>query len=79
MDKIMLTRVNETGDTVSRHFPASEQRKHYRHIIARANQSVTARDGFADNSLFFKTVVQEAHTFTDKDGLEWQVSVQERA
>ena len=78
MIKIMLTRLNKMGDTVSCRMMPSEQHKHHRHIIARANQSVTAQDGFADNSLFFKAVVQEAHTFTDKDGVVWQVSVQER-
>ena len=77
MIKIMLTRVNKSGDTVSCLMTASERRDHHRYIIARANQSVTAQDGFADNSLFFKTVVQEAHTFTDKDGVVWQVSIKD--
>lgn len=75
MDKIILTRVNKMGDTVSCPMMPSEQRAHHKYIIARANQSVTAQDGFADNSLFFKTVVQEAHTFTDKHGVEWAVSL----
>ena len=61
--------------TITRPMISTEQQRHYRHIIARANQSVTARNGFADNSIFFKTVVQEAHTFTDKDGVEWQVAL----
>ena len=60
--------------TVSRPMTSLEQQEHHKHIIARANQSVTAKNGFADNSIFFKTVVQEAHTFTDKDGIEWSVS-----
>jgi len=53
----------------------TEQQEHHRHIIARANQSVTAKDGFANNSLFFLAVVMEAHTFTDKDGVEWQIGL----
>ena len=60
--------------THSRPMTPAEQHKHHRYIIARANQSVTAPNGFADNSIFFKLVVQEAHTFTDKDGVVWQVS-----
>ena len=60
--------------TITRPMTAREQRKHHQYIIARANQSVTAKDGFADNSIFFKLVVQEAHTFTDKDGVVWAVS-----
>lgn len=75
MDKIILSRVNKMGDTVSCLMTPTEQRAHHKCIIARANQSVTAKDGFADNSLFFKTVVQEAHTFTDKHGVVWQVSL----
>ena len=74
MDKIILSRVNKNGDTVSCPMTPLEQREHHRHIIGRANQSVTAPDGFADNSLFFKKVVQEAHTFTDKHGVVWFVS-----
>ena len=63
-----------TDCTITRPMTAAEQRVHHKHIIARANQSVTAKDGFVDNSLFFKTVVQEAHTFTDKHGVVWAVS-----
>ena len=65
----------ETGGTQSRPMTPSEQRAHHKCIIGRANQSVTAPDGFADNSIFFKTVVQEAHTFTDKHSVEWAVSL----
>ncbi len=75
-DKIILSRLNNMGDTVSCRMTVSEQRKHYRHIIGRANQSITAKDGFADNSLFFRNAVQEAHTFTDKNGEVWQVTLQ---
>ena len=53
MDKIILTRVNQMGDTVSCRMTPPEQRAHHKCIIARANQSITAKDGFADNSLFF--------------------------
>lgn len=53
----------------------SEQQEHHAHIIGRANQSITAKDGFADNELFFKTIVQESHTFTDNQGEVWAVSL----
>ena len=80
MDKIMLSRecngdLCGTGGFHIRPMTPTEQRKHHRHIIGRANQSATAENGFADNSLFFKGVVQEAHTFTDKNGVEWQVGL----
>ena len=77
MDKIMLSRVNKNGDTVSCTMTHLEQQEHFRHIIGRANQSVTAPDGFADNPGFFKVVVQEAHTFTDKHGVVWFVGLTE--
>lgn len=73
MDKIILTREG-LKSPITRRMTAVEQREHYRHIIGRANQSITATGGFADNSLFFKAVVIEAHTFIDKDGVEWHVS-----
>lgn len=63
-----------TKGIITRPMTDKEQHKHHQYIIARANQSITAKDGFADNSIFFKLVVQEAHTFTDKDGVVWAVS-----
>ena len=83
MDKIILSRkcgtrngpVSHTKGIYTRPMMPLEQREHHRHIIGRANQSATAENGFADNSLFFKTVVQEAHTFTDKNGVEWAVGL----
>jgi len=64
-----------TGGTTTRPMAPAEQREHHRHIIARANQSVTELHGFVDNTLFFRNAVQEAHTFTDKHGVEWQVGL----
>ena len=62
---------------ITRPMQASEQQKHLMDIIRRANQSVTAQHGFADNVLFFRNAVEEAHTFTDYIGYEWQVSLKE--
>ena len=74
MDKIMLTREGLTSP-ITRRMTISEQQEHHKHIIGRANQSITAMGGFADNTLFWKAVVQEAHMFTDKRGVVWAVSL----